>query len=94
MTIYRARNKWNETNILIMGIHAHNENKTIFFKGLMEKIIDMTNENWCLQGDWNGVICSEQIESLILFIQYCSISCNNDQKPNKVKNRPIRVINQ
>uniref|UniRef100_A0A8D0B4D1 exodeoxyribonuclease III n=1 Tax=Salvator merianae TaxID=96440 RepID=A0A8D0B4D1_SALMN len=46
----------NGIKILILGIYAPNTEKQKFFEVLRDKILTFDYENWCLLGDWNGVI--------------------------------------
>uniref|UniRef100_A0A8D0CE79 Uncharacterized protein n=1 Tax=Salvator merianae TaxID=96440 RepID=A0A8D0CE79_SALMN len=46
----------NGIKILILGIYAPNTKKQNFFEDLRNSILALDYENWCLLGDWNGVI--------------------------------------
>lgn len=40
------------TKTLIMRIYVPNKYKVTFYKGFMDKLIDLPYEDWCLMGDW------------------------------------------
>lgn len=56
-----------------MGIYAPNKDKTEFYKGRKNKILDVPYNNWCLLRDWNGVV---YILSGIYILCVCVWSCN------------------
>lgn len=65
MTVADVRDEinWNYTKIMILGIYAPNDNKVMFFKRLLEKLIELSYENWCLREirmEW----CARKKESL------------------------------
>lgn len=41
---------------LTLEMFSQNEDKTVFYKGHLDKLLDIRYENWYLLGDWNGVI--------------------------------------
>lgn len=38
----------------MLGIYASNEDKVMFYKQLMERLMDFSNETWFLKREWNG----------------------------------------
>lgn len=42
--------------ILILGISAPNEDKTAFYKRLMNELLEFSYENWYVLGHWNGMV--------------------------------------
>lgn len=43
------------TKTIVLGIYAQNENKVMFYKQFLERLIDFPYEHCSLMGDWDGM---------------------------------------